>query len=142
MQPQLSFFASVAFGLVAWGIVGARYIWPELRHKRREDALRPVLILHSFRFLGLVFLIPGVVSPDLPAAFAQPTAYGDIIAAILALLTLLVLPRSAGVALAWVFNVWGTADLLNAFYQGNSAGLLAGQWGPPTSSRPSSYRSC
>ena len=129
MQPQLSFFASVAFGLVAWAIVAARYIWPELRHKRREDALRPVLILHSFRFLGLVFLIPGVVSPDLPAAFAQPTAYGDIIAAILALLTLLLLPRSAGVGLAWLFNVWGTADLLNAFYQGNGAGLLAGQLG-------------
>jgi hypothetical protein len=129
MQPQLSFFASVAFGLVAWGVLSARYIWPTLRHKRREEALRPVLILHSFRFLGLVFLIPGVVSPDLPAAFAQPTAYGDLIAATLALLTLLLLPRSAGVVLAWLFNVWGTADLLNAFYQGNGAGLLAGQLG-------------
>ena len=129
MQPQLSFFASVAFGLIAWAIVTGRYIWPELRHKPRENALRPVLILHSFRFLGLAFLIPGVVSPDLPAAFAQGAAYGDIIAATLALLALLVLPRSAGVALAWLFNVWGTADLLNAFYQGNSAGLLAGQLG-------------
>ena len=129
MQPQLSFFAIVAFGLIAWAIVTGRYIWPALRHKRREEALRPVLILHTFRFLGLVFLVPGVVSPDLPPAFAQPTAYGDIIAATLALLALLVLPRSAGVALAWLFNVWGTADLLNAFYQGNSAGLLAGQLG-------------
>jgi hypothetical protein len=129
MQPQLSFFGSVAFGLIAWGVVSARYIWPELRHKRREEALRPVLILHSFRFLGLAFLVPGVVSPDLPAAFAQPTAYGDLIAATLALLTLLLLPRSAGVVLAWLFNVWGFADLLNAFYQGNGAGLLAGQLG-------------
>jgi hypothetical protein len=129
MQPQLSFFASIAFGLVAWGIVSARYIWPELRHKRRDEALRPVLILHGFRFLGLVFLVPGVVSPDLPAAFAQPTAYGDLIAATLSLLTLLLLPRSAGVVLAWLFNVWGFADLLNAFYQGNGAGLLAGQLG-------------
>ena len=129
MQPQLSFFASVAFGFVAWSIVSARYIWPELRQKPRENALRPVLILHSFRFLGLAFLIPGVVSPDLPAGFAQAAAYGDIIAAILALLTLLLLPRSAGVVLAWIFNVWGSADLLNAFYQGNAAGLLAGQMG-------------
>ena len=129
MQPQFSFFASVAIGFIVWGVVSARYIWPELRHKRREDALRPVLILHSFRFLGLAFLVPGVVSPDLPAAFAQATAYGDIIAAILALLTLLLLPRSAGVVLAWIFNVWGSADLLNAFYQGNSAGLVAGQMG-------------
>ena len=129
MQPQLSFFASVAFGLIAWGLVAARYIWPQLRDKRRVDALRPVLILHSFRFLGLSFLIPGVVSPDLPPAFAQPTAYGDIIAALLALLTLLLLPRTPGVVLAWLFNVWGTADLLNAFYQGNQAGLFAGQLG-------------
>jgi hypothetical protein len=129
MQPQLSFFASIAFGLIAWGIVTARYIWPELRHKRREDALRPALMLHSFRFLGLALLVPGVVSSDLPAAFAQPAAYGDIIAAILALLTLLLLPRTAGVVLAWIFNVWGSADLLNAFYQANGAGLLAGQLG-------------
>ena len=129
MQPQLSFFASIAFGLIAWGIVTARYLWPELRRKRREDALRPVLILHSFRFLGLAVLVPGVVSPDLPAAFAQPAAYGDLIAAILALLTLLLLPRTAGVVLAWIFNVWGSADLLNAFYQANGAGLLAGQLG-------------
>ena len=129
MQPQLSFFASVAFGFVAWSVVSARYIWPELRHKPRENALRPVLILHSFRFLGLAFFVPGVVSPDLPAGFAQAAAYGDVIAAILALLTLLLLPRSAGLVLAWIFNVWGAADLLNAFYQGNAAGLLAGQMG-------------
>ena len=129
MVPQLPFFMSIAFSFIAWGIVTARYVWPELRLRPRAEALRPLLILHSFRFLGLAFLVPGVVSPDLPAAFAQAAAYGDITAAILALLTLLLLPRSAGVVLAWIFNVWGSADLLNAFYQGNSAGLLAGQMG-------------
>jgi hypothetical protein len=129
MQPQLSFFVSIAFSLIAWGIVTARYIWPELRHKPRAEALRPVLILHSFRFLGLAMLVPGVASPDLPPAFAQPAAYGDLIATILALLTLLLLPRGAGVVMAWIFNIWGSVDLLNAFYQGNGAGLLAGQLG-------------
>jgi hypothetical protein len=129
MQPQLVFFVSVAFGFLAWGIVAARYIWPKLRDTQRADALRPVLILHSFRFLGLSTLVPGVVSPDLPTAFSQPEAYGDFIAAILALLTLLLLPRRAGVVIAWIFNVWGFADILNAFYQGNAAGLLAGQLG-------------
>ena len=129
MQPQLIFFASIAFSLIAWGIVTARYIWPELRHKRRAEALRPVLILHSFRFLGWALLVPGVVSPDLPAAFAQPAVYGDLIATILALLSLLALPREAGVVIAWIFNIWGSVDLLNAFYQGNGAGLLAGQLG-------------
>ena len=91
--------------------------------------MQPLLILHSFRFIGLAFLVPGVVSPDLPPAFAHAAAYGDIIAAILALLSLLLLPSASGVAVVWIFNLWGSADLLNAFYQANHAGLLAGQLG-------------
>jgi hypothetical protein len=129
LQPQLIFFVSVAFGFLTWGVVTARYIWPALRNKERSEALQPVLMLHSFRFLGLATLVPGVVSPDLPTAFARPEAYGDLIAAVLALLTLFLLPRNAGVLLAWIFNIWGTLDLLNAFYQGNAAGLPAGQMG-------------
>jgi hypothetical protein len=129
LLAQLCFFASVAFGFIAWGIVTARYIWPQLRLRARAEALRPLLMLHSFRFIGLAFLVPGVVSPDLPPAFAHSAAFGDIVAAMLALLALLALPRRAGVAIAWVFNLWGAADLLNAFYQANAAGLLAGQLG-------------
>jgi len=71
----------------------------------------------------------GVVSPDLPPAFAHSAAYGDIIAAILALLALVFLRSEAGVAALWIFNLWGSADLLNAFYQANHTGLLAGQLG-------------
>ena len=129
MQSQLSFFVSIAFSCIAWGIVAARYIWPELRLRQRSEALRPLLILHSFRFIGLAFLIPGVVSPDLQAAFAHPAAYGDLIAAILALLSLLLLPSAAGVAMTWIFSIWGLADLFNAFYQANHAGISAGQLG-------------
>jgi hypothetical protein len=128
-QQMIWFFVSIAFSLIAWGIVAARYIWPELRVLQRSEALRPLLILHIFRFIGLAFLVPGVVSPDLPSAFAHSAAYGDIIAAILALLSLLLLPSAAGVAAAWIFNLWGSADILNAFYQANHAGLLAGQLG-------------
>jgi hypothetical protein len=129
MLPQLIFFVSIAFSFIAWGIVAARYIWPELRFRQRAEALRPLLILHSFRFMGLAFLVPGVVSPDLPSAFARSAAYGDIIAATLALLSLLSLPRGAGVVIVWIFNLWGSADLLNAFYQANESGLSAGQLG-------------
>src|SRR6202158_870626 len=91
MPPQLCFFVSIAFSFIAWGIVAARYIWPELRLRQRAEALRPLLILHSFRFMGLAFLVPGVVSPDLPPAFAHSAAYGDIVAATLALLSLVLL---------------------------------------------------
>src|SRR5262249_52464735 len=128
-EQMIWFFVSIAFSFIAWGIVTARYIWPELRLRPRFEALRPLLILHSFRFIGLAFLVPGVVSPDLPPSFAHSAAYGDVIAALLALLSLLWLPRAAGVAAAWIFSLWGSADLLNAFYQANHAGLLAGQLG-------------
>ena len=126
---QLSFFVSIAFSLIAWAIVAAQYIWPKLRERQRAEALRPILILHSFRFIGLAFLIPGVVSADLPSSFARSAAYGDMIAAILALFTLISLPSASGVVLAWIFSVWGSADLLNAFYQANHAGITAGQLG-------------
>src|SRR5665213_2941725 len=115
MLPQHCFFVSIAFAFIAWGIVTARHIWPKLRLRPRADALRPLLILHSFRFIGLAFLVPGVVSADLPSAFAHSAAYGDIIAATLALLSLASLPRGAGIVIAWIFNLWGSADLLNAF---------------------------
>lgn len=128
-QQMIWFFVSIAFSFIAWGIVTVRYIWPELRPRPRAEALRPLLILHSFRFIGLAVLVPGVVSPDLPPAFAHSAAYGDIIAAILALFSLLLLPSAAGVAAAWIFSFWGTADLLNAFYQAAHSGLLAGQLG-------------
>ncbi len=128
-QQMIWFFTSIAFSLTAWGIVTSRYLWPALRSQPRAQALQPLLLLHAFRFIGLAFLIPGVVSPDLPPAFAHPAAYGDTIAAILALLSLLLLPSTTGVAVTWIFNLWGAADLLNAFYQANHAGLLAGQLG-------------
>ena len=86
MSVQLLFGISVAFGFVAWAVVTALYIWPELQVRSRKEALRPLLVLHGFRFIGLSFLVPGVVSPDLPIAFARDAAYGDMVAAILALL--------------------------------------------------------
>jgi len=129
MPPQLGFFASIIFSFIAWGIVAARYVWPEIRLRPRTEALRPLLILHSFRFIGLAFLVSGVVSADLPSAFSHSAAYGDIIAATLALLSLLSLTRGAGVVITWIFNLWGSADLVNAFYQANNAGLVPGQLG-------------
>lgn len=129
MSPQLCFFASIGFSLVAWAMVTARYLWPRLRPLPEDAALRPILILHSFRFIGLAFLVPGVVSPALPSAFARSAAYGDIIAATLALLSLAAPAGGLGAAVVWIFNLWGTADLFDAFYQAARAGLLPGQLG-------------
>jgi len=130
MRPGALFGVSIALSFLAWGIIAARYLWPALRKQRRADALRPLLLLHSFRFIGLAFLVPGVVSPDLPDGFARPAAYGDLIAAVLALIALAGLRSRAGLGLVWVFNLWGTADLLFAYYQGRvGVGVEPGQLG-------------
>jgi hypothetical protein len=123
------FGISVVFGFVAWAIVVRQYVWPVLRSKSRADALRPILMLHSFRFAGLAFLIPGVVSPDLPSAFARPAAYGDLATATMALLALAILRSPAGMVLVWTFNILGSVDLLHAFYRANQVGLDPGQQG-------------
>jgi hypothetical protein len=123
MPPQVLFAITVVLGLAAWGIVVVLYVWPALRRLQRADALRPLLVLHTFRFIGLAFIVPGVVSPDLPAAYARPDAYGDLIAAVLALLALAGLRAKFGWLLVWAFNLWGSADLVNAFYEGGRVGL-------------------
>jgi hypothetical protein len=130
-MSQLALYGTaIAFSFAAWGLVTAQYIWPELRLRPRADALRPLLLLHCFRFVGLSFLVPGVVSPSLAGEFAAPAAYGDLLAAVLALLALTAGLRTwLGLALAWAFTLWGTADLLYAFYQGNRVGLEPGQLG-------------
>jgi hypothetical protein len=129
VNQQAIFGISVLLSFVVWGIIGVRDIWPILRRRPRADALRPILLLHAFRFVGLSFLVPGVVSPDLPAAFARPAAYGDLATTILALLALVTSRSRLGTILAWVFNIVGTTDLLYAFYQGNAVDLAPGLQG-------------
>ena len=120
MNIHALFGLSVLMSFVAFGIVTKLYIWPRLRILPRENALALLVVPHIFRFIGLGFLVPGVVSPSLPLAFAAPAAYGDLVAAILAVATTLALSRRASwaILLVWLFNVWGASDLLYAFYQG------------------------
>jgi hypothetical protein len=128
-MPVLAIFGiCVGLSFVVWGTIAAQYFWPALRILPRARALRLLLLVHSFRFIGLAFLVPGVVSPDLPAEFARPAAYGDLIAAVLALVALAGSETKLGIGLVWVFNVWGIADLLYAFYQGMiGVGIKPGQ---------------
>src|SRR5215831_12806350 len=114
------FGLSVLMSFVAFGIVTRTYIWPRLRMARREEALIALTVPHTFRFIGLSVLIPGVVSPSLPSGFSFPAAYGDLFAAILAVLATWSLSARVwfAISMVWVFNVWGAVDLLVAFYQG------------------------
>jgi hypothetical protein len=131
MPIPLIWGLTVAFGFLAWGVFAAQYVWPAIGKRQRADALRPILVLHGFRYIGLVVLIPGVVSPELSGTvFVRGLAYGDLMAATLALIALAALRTRWSGPLVWIFNIFGTADLLNAFYQGdrislaNSPGVL------------------
>ena len=120
MKVEALFGLSVLMSFLAFGIVTKLYILPRLRLMRREEAILPLVVPHAFRFVGLSFLVPGVVSRSLPRAFAAPAAYGDLLAAVLAIIATLALSARArwAIAAVWVFNLWGAADLLNAIYRG------------------------
>ena|SRR6516164_2196157 len=81
MPVQALFGLSVLTSFVTFSIVAKLYIAPRLKAMPLEDALRCLIAPHMFRFVGLSFLVPGVVSPALPPSFAAPAAYGDEIAA-------------------------------------------------------------
>ena len=92
---------------VSSATVGKLYAWPRLRTLERNRALPALVAPHMLRFIGLSLLVPGVVSPWLPAAFAVPTAYGDFVACVLAIIATVVLLKGApwAIAAAWVFNL-------------------------------------
>ena len=98
----------------------------------RVEAHRAIATLHSFRFFGLVFILPGVVGPNLPVGFAPFAAYGDFATGVLAMLALLTVRTRP---LFWLFviafNLVGAVDILVDYYYGNQVGLpaLAGELG-------------
>ena len=120
MTSGALFGLSILINFVASGIVAKLYLWPRLRGMRREEALLLLAVPHMFRFVGLSFLVPGVVSTSLSPDFARPAAYGDLAAALLAIIAVLALSTRVSWALpaVWIFNLWGTIDLLYAIYQG------------------------
>src|SRR5215472_18733188 len=116
MTTAALFGLSILMNFVASGILTNLYILPRLRVMNREEALIPLVAPHMFRFVGLSFLVPGVVSSSLPSAFASPAAYGDLVAALLAVIATLALGARLFLAIpvVWLLNLWGSADLLYA----------------------------
>lgn len=132
MSPTVIFNMHLVLGYVAWLLCFATYIWPRLRSMDRVAAQRAIATLHSFRFFGLVFILPGIVGPDLPAGFAPFAAYGDLATGLLAILALLTVRRHS---LFWplvvAFNVVGAIDIIVDYYHAVVLNLpqLAGQLG-------------
>ncbi|MGH9739048.1 MAG: hypothetical protein ACRD4X_10740 [Candidatus Acidiferrales bacterium] len=120
MNPSAIFGINVLMSLTS-SIVAALFAWPRLRIANGHQALLWLVAPHMFlRFIGLSFLVPGVVSGSLPKAWAVPAGYGDFVAGILAIIATVGLARTAARAIpaVWIFNVWGAADLLFGFYKG------------------------
>ena len=132
MSSETLFQIHLVLGYVAWLLCFSVYLWPLVKAASRFDAQRAIATLHSFRFFGLVFILPGVVGPNLPAGFATFAAFGDFttgVLAILALLTVKIRPLFRFFFVA--FNLVGAVDLLDAYYNAIRGGLpaLAGQLG-------------
>ncbi len=132
MPPQLIFLLHLILGYVACLLFFGTYILPRLKSMDRFGAQRAIATLHSFRFFGLVFILPGVVGPNLPAGFATFAAYGDFATGVLALLAL----STARIRpLFWIFvagfNLVGTTELIIDYSHAIRLGLpaMAGQFG-------------
>jgi len=126
MPTQILFSIHLVLGYVAWLLCLGAYIWPWLRSMDRVAAHRAIAALHSFRFFGLVFILPGVVSPDLPASFATFAAYGDFATGLLAMLALLTVRiRPVFWLFVVAFNLVGGTDLIVDYDHAVQAGLPA-----------------
>ena len=132
MSAEMLFNIQLVLGYVAWGLCFGAYIMPRLKSVDLVAAQRAIAALHSFRFFGLVFILPGVVGPNLPARFATFAAYWDLATGVLAMLALLTVRIRP---LFWLFvvafNLVGVVDLILDYYHATQVGLpaLAGQLG-------------
>ena len=132
MNPQAVFGISILMSFVSSIIIAKLFVWPWLRTMNRSDSLIRLVSPHMLvRFIGLSFVVPGVVSPRLPASFAVPAAWGDFAAGVLAIIATLALTKRVkwAMVIVWLFNLWGAADLLFAYVQGLRAGLDPGALG-------------
>ena len=132
MSPAAVFQIHLVLGYVPWLLCFGAYVWPRLKAMDQVEAQRAIATLHSFRFFGLVFIVPGVVGPDLPAGFATFAAYGDFATGVLAIVALLTVSiRPFFWLFVVAFNLVGAVDIIVDYYHGNEVGLpaLAGELG-------------
>jgi len=120
MDETTILILSMTFGFINYSLIAKWYLIPYLSSIPRQQAFVPLLFVHCFRYIGMAFLITGIVSPDLSPLFAYPAAYGDLFAAILALFAIIALRcnLSISLALVWIFNIVGSLDFLYAIVQG------------------------
>jgi hypothetical protein len=132
MPSETLFQIQLVLGYVVWLLCFSVYLWPRLKVMDQFAAQRAIATLHSFRFFGLVFILPGIVGPALPAGFATFAAYGDFATGVLAMLALLAARiRPLFWSFVVAFNVVGAIDIIVDYYHAIQSGLpaMAGQLG-------------
>jgi hypothetical protein len=107
---------NVAFSTLVFWVAARLYVLPKLQEYEARTILLPILLLHSLRHLGLMFLAPGATYPGIPPQFTRPAAYGDLVAAVLAMIAIPAVAIRARSAkfLVWLFNIVGSLDLIDA----------------------------
>ena len=108
--------ANLLFSTFIFWIAAKLYVLPRLNELSPRTVLLPILLLHSLRHLGLMFLAPGATYPGIPMQFAYPAAFGDLLASLIALAAIpaVAMNWKAARVLVWLFNIEGTLDLFNA----------------------------
>lgn len=126
------FGLQTTLSLIVYALIAKWYVWPRLTPLPLYAALDPLLFFHAMRHIGMTLLVAVILDPALPREFTVPLAYGDLVAGLLALLSIFALRRrwSLALPLVWVFNIWGTLDLLNAFYLGTRLDVTRYDLGP------------
>ena len=107
---------NLAFSTFVFWVAAKLYVLPKLQDYEARTILLPILLLHSLRHLGLMFLASGATYPGIPPQFIHPAAYGDLIAAVLAMIAIPAVATRARSAklLVWLFNLAGSLDLIDA----------------------------
>ena len=134
MEIQQVFALQFVLSLVAWGAVAKWSFAPRLARMAPATALFWLTLPHTFRHVGMVFVVPGVVAHKLPESFAVPAAYGDLATGVLALVAVFLLKAkwSWAIGLVWLFNIVGTLDLANALRHVDVVSGFGAVWYIPT----------
>ncbi len=134
MEPLTIFGLQLLFSLLVYSLIAKWLVMPKLNTLPRDKALFWMILPHTSRHIGMSFLVPGLAAAPLDSAFSIPTAYGDLLAAILALVALIALRsgRKGAIALVWLFNIAGTVDLLMALSHPDMVPKFGAVWFIPT----------
>ncbi len=107
---------NLLFSTLTFWIAARIYLLPRLHELQPRSVLLPILLLHSFRHFGLMFLARGATYPGMPREVAVPAAAGDLLATVLALIAIPAVWKNARSArpLVWLFNIEGSLDMITA----------------------------